>query len=176
MKNAQFHIYTGDSKGKSTAALGLLMRAHGRGLNCFIIYFDKGGFNYGERKILKQLNIEYEVTGLNRMLPNNQFRFGVTDGDIIEAEKGLEKFKSLLNSKEYDLIVCDEINTTTFLKMLKEDEVLDIIKNRPDTTELVFTGRYAPQSFIDEATLVTEMKQHKHYFDNGVIARLGIEY
>ena len=176
MKNGQIQIYTGDSKGKTTAALGLLMRAYGRGLKCAIIYFDKGGFNYGERKVLKELGITHFVTGMNRMgKTENDFRFGVIQEDIDEAYRGLEILKDLMK-EDYDLIVCDEINSTTALGMLKEDDVLEILKNKPDTLELVLTGRNAPESFIEIASLVTEMKLHKHYYYNGVRARIGIEY
>lgn len=176
MKNGQIQLYMGHSKGKSTAALGQLIRAYGRGLKCAIIYFDKGGFNYGERKVLKQLEINHFVTGMNRMgKTDTDFRFGVTQEDIDEANRGLSILKDLIQ-EDYDLIVCDEINSTTNLGMLKENDVLEVLKSKPDSVELVLTGRDAPQSFIDIATLVTEMKLHKHYYYDGVMARIGIEY
>jgi len=176
MKNGQIQLYMGHSKGKSTAALGQLIRAYGRGLKCAIIYFDKGGFNYGERKVLKQLEIKHFVTGMNRMgKTDNDFRFGVIEDDIKEAYRGLNILKDLM-TKDYDLIVCDEINSTTNLGMLKEKDVLTVLKSKPETIELILTGRDAPKSFIDIATLVTEMKLHKHYYYDGVMARIGIEY
>jgi len=175
MKNGQIQLYTGHSKGKTTAALGQLIRAYGRGLKCAIVYFDKGGFNYGERKVLKQLGIDHFVTGMNRMGKNGEFRFGVIKEDVDEAYRGLDILKNLLR-KDYDLIVCDEINSTTNLGMLKEEDVIEVLKSKPDTVELILTGRDAPVSFIEMATLVTEMKLHKHYYYNGVEARIGIEY
>jgi len=171
----QIHIYTGDGKGKSTASLGLLIRAFGAGLKCGIIYFDKGGNDYNERTVLKQLNIPFFVTGLNRIEENGKFRFSITKGDIFEAKRGLKILKELFDEK-YDLIVCDEINSTTALKMLDEKEVIDIIKQKPEQTEIILTGRNAPQSFIELANLVTEMKLHKHYFYQGIESRKGIEY
>jgi len=176
MKQGQIQLYMGHSKGKSTAALGQLIRAYGRGLKCGIIYFDKGGFNYGERKVLKQLEIDHFITGLNRMgKTDTDFRFSVTEGDIEEAKRGVDLLADLY-TQGYDLIVCDEINSTTNLGMLDENYVLEILKKKPEDLELVLTGRDAPQSFIDIATLVTEMKLHKHYYYDGVMARIGIEY
>ena len=90
--------------------------------------------------------------------------------------KGLPSYVVDLFKENYDLIVCDEINSTANLGMLKEEDVLKVFKAKPDTIELVLTGRDAPQSFIDVASLVTEMKLHKHYYYDGVMARIGIEY
>jgi cob(I)alamin adenosyltransferase len=175
MKSGQIQLYMGHSKGKTTAALGQVIRAYGRGLKCAIIYFDKGGFNYGERKVLTQLNIDFFVTGLNRIDENNKFRFGVIEDDIKEANRGLSLLSDLFK-ENYDLIVCDEINSTTNLGMLKEEDVLSVLKNKPENLELILTGRDAPESFINEASLVTEMKLHKHYYYDGVMAREGIEF
>jgi len=176
MKQGQIQLYMGHSKGKSTAALGQLVRAYGRGFKCGIIYFDKGGFNYGERKVLKQLGIDHFITGLNRMgKTDTDFRFSIIQGDIDEAKRGIDLLAELY-TKDYDLIVCDEINSTTNLGMLDEKYVLDILKKKPENLDLVLTGRDAPESFIDIATLVTEMKLHKHYYYDGVMARIGIEY
>ncbi len=171
----QIHIYTGDGKGKSTASLGLLIRAFGAGLKCGIIYFDKGGNDYNERNVLKQLNIPFFVTGLNRIEQNGKFRFSITEGDIAEAKRGITILQELFN-ENYDLIVCDEINSTIALKMLDTNEVIEIINQKPEQTELVLTGRNASQSLIDIADLVTEMKLHKHYFYKGIESRKGIEY
>lgn len=187
-------IYTGNGKGKTTAALGLAVRARGAGLKVAIVYFDKGGTHYSERKLLKKLGIDYVASGLDRIDPKTgRFRFGVLPEDIIEAKRGLKEAEKFLVSKKYDLVVLDEINSTTDLKMLKVDEVLEVIsrhflirrkvggipassRKKPIKTELVLTGRNAPKEFLDIANLITEMKLVKHYFYRGTRARKGIDF
>jgi len=170
------HIYTGDGKGKSTAALGLAIRAFGAGKKVAIVYFDKGGQNYNERKILDKLGIEYHVTGLDRINPETkEFRFGVLPKDKVEAERGLEIVEELFK-KDFGLIILDELNLATSLGMLKISKVLALIDSKPEKLELVITGRNADKEILDRADLITEMKLIKHYFDKGVEAREGIEY
>ncbi len=173
----QIQVYTGKGKGKSTAALGLAIRAAGQGKKVGIIYFDKGGMFYGEREILKKLKpkITFWVTGLVRFMPGKPFRFGVNEDDKQEVLKGLDIVRGLFKNK-YDLIIMDEINTCAGLKMVPEDVVLKLLNTKPKNTEIVMTGRNCPQSFIDRADLVTEMKLIKHYFYKGIPARQGIEF
>lgn len=173
------HIYTGDGKGKTTAALGLCLRAIGAGKRAGIIYFDKGGKHYSERKILKDLKgkIDYFVCGCDRIdLETGKFRFGVREEDKEEALKGLVKANKWAQGGKYDLLVLDEVNTCVKYGMIKENEVLKLIDSKPKKLELVLTGRHAPESFKDRADLITEMKLVKHYFYKDIKAREGIDY
>ncbi len=176
----QIQIYTGGGKGKTTAALGLAIRAVGGGKRVAIIYFDKGGSFYGERKILRQIlrgKIDYFVTGKVRFnRTTRKFRFGVEKGDIKEAKRGLVLAKKLIESGAYQLLILDEVNSTVSLGMLDVAEVLEFMKSKPPKVELVMTGRNCPSEFIEQADLVTEMNLVKHYFYKGVPARRGIEY
>lgn len=171
--------YTGDGKGKTTAALGLAVRALARGKKVAMVYFDKGGDHYAERDILKQRfpEVDLFVTGLDRMnLETGTFRFGVTDEDRREGERGLEIVRQLFREAEHDLVVLDEINISTHLGLLTESDVLAILRVKPAQTEVVLTGRNAPPSFIELADLVSEVKMNKHYIQQGIKARDGLDY
>ncbi|MFH0873866.1 MAG: cob(I)yrinic acid a,c-diamide adenosyltransferase [Candidatus Komeilibacteria bacterium] len=173
----QIHVYTGNGKGKTTAALGLALRAVGGGKKVAIIFFDKGGANYGERKSLLQLapKLNFFVTGLKRFRPGKPFRFGVSLGDKIEGQKGLDLARELFK-KNYDLIILDEINVAAGLGLVSTHQVVTLLKNKPVKIELVLTGRNAPKEILAQADLITEIKELKHYFYQGVPARQGIEY
>lgn len=176
----KIQIYTGEGKGKTTAALGLVIRALGRGKKCAIVYFDKGGNHYGERNILEKLkgdNFNYYVFGAPRFDPANKtFRFGVETIDKAEADSALKKVEELFNQNGLDLLVLDEINSTIALGMLELEKFLGVLANKPAALELVLTGRNAPQELLNSADLVTEMKLVKHYYYQGFEAREGIEY
>ena len=173
----QIHVYTGAGKGKTTAALGLAVRAAGQNKKVAIVYFDKGGLLYGERNILPKLapQINFWVTGLVRFVPGKPFRFGVTEGDRKEVLKGLDIVRDLFK-KKYDLIIMDEIASCMHLKMVPVSRVLKLMRVRPKKIELVLTGRGCPKKIMDAADLVTEMKLVKHYFYRGIPARKGIEF
>lgn len=178
LKNSlgKIHIYTGDGKGKTTAALGLAIRAAGHNKKVGIIYFDKGGMLYGERHILPQIkNIDFWVTGKVRFRPGKPFRFSVTDGDKQEVQRGLDIVRGLF-SKKHDLIIMDEINSCVGLKMVSKEQILKLLDKKPKQMELVMTGRYCPSVLKQRADLITEMKKVKHYFDSGTPARKGIEF
>ena len=176
----KIQIYTGYGKGKTTAGLGLVIRALGRGKKVAIVYFDKGGNHYGERNILDKLagdNFSYHVTGAPRFDPEAKtFRFGVEEQDINEALRGLRLVKDFFQANHLDLLVLDEINSTITLGMLKLEDVLELLATKPAKLELVLTGRDCAQALLDIADLVTEMKMIKHYFYQGQEAREGIEY
>ena len=176
----QIHIYTGGGKGKTTAALGLAVRASGHGKRVAIIYFDKGGSFYGERRALKKYlsqSIDYFVTGRVRFdRTTRKFRFGVDEQDIAEAKRGLALAYKLASSAKYHMLVLDEINTASGLEMLTVPEVVEFMKRKPLKLELVMTGRNCPEELMAHADLVTEMTLVKHYFYKGVPARRGIEY
>lgn len=174
-------IYTGNGKGKTTAALGLAVRAVGAGKRVGIIYFDKGGeTHYNERVVLRERfanEITIVPTGLDRIdAVTNEFRFGVTEADKKEAHRGLTLAREWIASKKFDLIILDEINSTTALGMLAAEDVLDMLRARPSELELVLTGRDAPEAFKELADLITDMTLVKHYFYDSVPAREGIDY
>ncbi len=173
-------VYTGDGKGKTTASLGLALRAVSQGVRVAIVHFDKGGTHYAERGIIGDKfagQIDLFACGLDRIDPKtNRFRFGVTDEDKAEAERGLAIVRDVFRKGEHGLVILDEINCTTALGMLGERDVLAVIAAKPPETELVLTGRNAPASFRDLADLVTEMTLVKHYFYKGVPARYGLDY
>lgn len=172
------HAYTGDGKGKTTAALGLLIRAFGAKKKVGIIFFDKGceTYRHNELVVLDRLDIKYHLTGLERMMPDKQFRFGVTDDDIAEALRGLELAKTICAQNALDLLVLDEALTSVEAGLITYNSLLEVIENVPENTELILTGRCTNQDLLDKADLVTSMIKQKHYFDKGIKARAGIEF
>jgi len=166
------HIYTGNGKGKTTAALGLIIRALGNDKRICLIQFMKKNFVYGEIKFLeKQNNIDVFQFGTDQLIdPNNPDEI-----DFKEAELGYKKAKEILNSGKYDLIVIDEINVAIKWKLLHLEKQLELMDIKTDA-EVVMTGRYASPEVVKKANLVTEMLEIKHYFTEGVQAREGVEF
>lgn len=175
-------IYTGDGKGKTTAALGLAVRAAGANKKVRIVYFDKGGDNYNERPALdvlsKEFDLKYYATGLNRIGENNFFRFENTQADKDEAARAITLVEQIINEEKPDLIVLDELNTSLHLGLVEKEKVLDLLKKIPEEVEVVISGRYAAQELIELADLVSEIQATKHYFegDPNMPAREGIDY
>ena len=167
------HVYTGDGKGKTTAALGLALRAAGRGFRTYIAQLLKAQPT-GEIEAVAKLAplVRIEQFGREGFIT---VKDGPGDEDVERAKAGLAKAREAMLSGAYRIVVLDEVNTAVHFKVLPEKDVLDLIDERPAAIELVLTGRYAPASFVDRADLVTEMKAVKHYFDRGVKAREGIE-
>jgi cob(I)alamin adenosyltransferase len=164
-------VYTGDGKGKTTAAIGLAIRAAGAGLKVFIAQFLKLG-DYSEIKSLKKFpeHISVEQFGMGR------FRQGKPlPEDVVAAKKGLEKVKEVMDSGLFDIVILEEANVAVWKGLFSEQTLLDIIQEKPMRVELVITGRGATQKVIDIADLVTEMKRIKHYYYKGVRGRIGIE-
>jgi cob(I)alamin adenosyltransferase len=164
-------VYTGNGKGKTTAAIGLAIRAAGAGLKVFIAQFIKLG-DYSEIKALKRFSdlITVEQFGLGRF----------TDGkplpeDIKAAQKGLKRIKAIMAAEEYKVIILEEANVAAKFGLIRVQDLLGLIINKPYDVELVITGRYASARVIENADLVTEMMPIKHYFEKGVPARVGIE-
>jgi cob(I)alamin adenosyltransferase len=168
--NGKVHVYTGNGKGKTTSALGLAMRAVGANMNVFIGQFAKGR-KYSELKSLKDIeNIEVEQFGQNYFIKGKP-----TKEDINSAKKGFEKIKKILKSGKYEVVILDEANIATFYNLFSTKDLIQVIDNRAKNVEVIITGRMADQKIIDYADLVTEMKEIKHYYQQGVIAREGIE-
>jgi cob(I)alamin adenosyltransferase len=184
------HIYFGDGKGKTSAAIGLAVRAAGAGRKVAILFFDKGGDHpeqsggepqevYSERRILRSLpNIAIYSFGLQRFFPGQPFRHGMTEEDLKEARRGYDLASKITGGKSYSVIILDEILGLVGAGALREEELLFLMElsRRPPEKELVLTGRVDSRSLIEEADLVTEMRKVKHYFDSGKAARKGIEY
>lgn len=165
------HIYTGDGKGKTTAALGLALRASGAGLRVYIAQFIKG-LNYSELKSIKYLrNIKLEQFGRGCFIYKNP-----KPKDILLAKEGLRRAKKIIQSRKFDLVILDEINVALELNLLDKDEVVSLLKKIPKRIELVLTGRGAVKKMIKLADYVTEMKNRKHPFKKKVFARRGIEF
>jgi len=166
-------VYTGNGKGKTTAALGLAFRAAGHGFMTYVAQFLKGQPT-GEGEAAKKLEplLRIEQFGREGFIT---VKDGPGDEDVALARKGLERAREAMLSGAYRIVVLDEINTAVHFKIVPERDVLDFLDVSPESVEIVLTGRYAPASFIDRADLVTEMKDVKHYFDQGVPAREGIE-
>ena len=170
-KKGYTQVYTGNGKGKTTAAIGLAVRAAGAGLKVFIAQFGKMG-DYSEIKALKRFSdlITVEQFGLGRFTNGKP-----TPEDIKAAQEGLEKVRSVLVSDEYNIIIMEEANVAVKLGLFGVQDLLNIITDKPLEKELVITGRGASPRVIEQADLVTEMKPSKHYFQKGVPARVGIE-
>lgn len=166
-------VYTGNGKGKTTAALGLALRAAGHGHKVYIGQFLKGQM-YGELLSIKKLSslITIEQFGRKGFIHVTK---DPDDEDIQRAKKGLKKCRDVMLSHKYRIIILDEINVAVDLNLITEKEVLELLDQKPDEVEIILTGRYAPPSFIRRADLVTEMKEKKHYYKKGVMAREGIE-
>jgi len=171
MEKGYIHIYTGNGKGKTTAALGLAIRALGRNKRVCIIQFLKYSKDYGEYLFLSP-----RITFLYFGLPHFVYPNDLKKEDIEIALSGIEKSKEIIFSNLYDLIILDEILILVLFKMIDEEEVLNLMKNKPEEVELVLTGRGATKRIIENADLVTEMREVKHYYQKGVKAREGIEF
>jgi len=166
-------VYTGNGKGKTSAAFGLALRAIGRGLKVYIIQFIKGGFDYGELYMIDKLpNLTLKAFGRGKFVtakpPEKE--------DIKLAEEALQLSEKVVTSGEYDVVILDEVSVALNLKLISLDDVLELIRAKPKHVELVLTGRSAPNEIIEVADLVTEMREIKHPFSKGFPARKGIEH
>ncbi len=165
------HVYTGDGKGKTTAAIGLAIRAAGAGIRVYIAQFVKGMHyseldaldRYSDRITLKQYGRECFI----EKAPEKE--------DFEAARQGLEEMKGILASGDYQMVILDEANIATRYNLFSPDELIELVRSKPESVELVITGRNADPKVIALADLVTEMKEIKHYYNQGVQARPGIE-
>lgn len=167
-------IFTGNGKGKTTAALGTVVRAAGHGLKVCVIFFIKGEYDYGEYRTLAGLpNVKVASFGLRQFIHKEN---GVNPEEKAQAEAALAAAREAVTGGAYDLVVLDEINVAVYFKLIQVEEVLQLIKDRPPHVELILTGRNADKSLIAAADLVTEMVSIKHPYEKGIKARKGIEF
>ncbi|GAB4230397.1 MAG: cob(I)yrinic acid a,c-diamide adenosyltransferase [Deltaproteobacteria bacterium] len=166
-------VYTGNGKGKTTAALGLAVRAAGHGLKTVIVQFMKGWIDYGELAGVRMLSPHVEIhqagrdTFVNRKNPDPE--------DVRLAREGWKLAKEIVLARKADIVVLDELNCAMDFGLVPAAEVLGLLKEKPDGMELVLTGRGAPPAIVEAADLVTEMREVKHYYAKGVDARVGVE-
>jgi cob(I)alamin adenosyltransferase len=164
------HVYTGNGKGKTTAAFGLAVRAVGAEKNVYIAQFVKG-MKYSELNSLAKIEkIEIKQYGLNYFINGK-----AEQEDIEAARKGLAEVAEILKSGEYELVILDEANIAVYYQLFSAAELIEVIEKRAPEVEVVITGRYAQDKIIEYADLVTEMKEIKHYYKKGIKARVGIE-
>jgi len=173
MRKGYLQVYTGDGKGKTTAALGLALRAAGAGLKVFIAQFIKKK-SCSEHRILSErfrdlITVRQYGTGLI-------LKRAPAEADVEAARNGIEEVQGAMESKEYDMIILDEANVAVHLHLIGIGDLLDLVEKKPARMELVITGRYAPAELLEKADLVTEMKEIRHYHHEGVKARRGIEW
>lgn len=166
-------IYTGNGKGKTTAAIGQAVRAAGFGLKTYIAQFMKE-YPYNELNSVRHLSEWITIDQFcgdefvyKKELPGKE--------ELTKAKKGLQTATEKMLSEEYDLIILDEAIVAIYFKLIKTEELIEIIKLKPEKVELILTGRYCPDELIELADLVTDMKEVKHYYQKGIKSRKGIE-
>lgn len=165
------HVYTGNGKGKTTAAFGVALRTLFNGGKVFVGQFVKS-IKYSETQLEEKFpNIKIEQFGDGCLIDRTP-----NEDDITLAKKGLLKMKKCLESGDYDLVIFDELTIALYFKLLNIDEVLKVLSHKHKNCEVIITGRYAPKELIDIADLVTEMNEVKHYYTQGVLSRKGIDF
>lgn len=177
-KHGYIQVYTGNGKGKTTASLGLAMRALGRNWKVLIVMFTKGGNDYGELNSFMNLsptiknNLKIVQAGLDRVV----YEKNKTEDDATAIKEGWELAKKAIQNDEYQLVILDEANIAIDMKFIDVNEVVNILKNKPEEMEIVLTGRNAHPKVVEIAHLVSKIEPVKHYWDTGIVARKGIEY
>ena len=173
LKEGFIQVYTGNGKGKTTAAIGQSVRAAGAGLRSYIIQFMKE-YPYSELAALKKLDkwITIEQKGNDEFVYKKQ---PPSEKEKLLIKEALKKAGDLMLSRSYNLIILDEVLVTVYFKLLTTEEIISVIKKKPADVELILTGRYCPDEIIELADLVTEMKEVKHYYSKGILSRKGIE-
>ena len=175
-KNGLTIVYTGKGKGKTTAALGIALRATGYKKKICMIQFIKGSWHYGEMESSKRLEPEFEMVAIGKGF------VGIIDDKSPKedhqkiAKEAIRISNEKIQSDKYDIVILDEINYAVNLNLISLDDVLDLIKSKPENVDLVLTGNYAKEEVIEAADLVTEMKEIKHPFQKGIKAKEGIDF
>jgi len=177
------HVYTGEGKGKTTASLGLTLRAIGAGYKVAFLQFDKGYKDvehYSERHLLRQLpNLTLLPTGCERIKEDGRFRFGNGQDDFAEAKRGLALLQEMILSHQHDVIVADEMLSAIKYGLIAAEQVAALIalhKEKGGETELIITGHGLPAAVRELADLITEMRNERHYYQKGHFARRGIDF
>ncbi len=174
LPQGMIQVYTGNGKGKTTAALGLACRAVGHGYTVFMIQFMKGNIEYGELETARKLAPSLTIKQMGRECFVS--RENPDPEDIRLAQEAMALAKTVITSGEYDIVILDEINVALDFGLINTQEVIQLMdEERPAHVELILTGRYAPQEIMERADLVTEMVEIKHYYQRGVASREGIE-
>lgn len=166
-------VYTGTGKGKTTAALGLAMRALGHGFKVYIIQFMKGNIRYGELETARQLSPNIVIKQMGRETFVD--RDNPDKIDIELAQRAFQLAKEIVSEGAHGIVVLDEINVAVDYGLIPLDAVLELLDSKPHHVELILTGRYARQEVIERADLVTEMREVKHYYQEGIPSRKGID-
>jgi len=175
-KNGLTIVYTGKGKGKTTAALGIALRATGYKKKICMIQFIKGSWHYGEMESSKRLEPEFEMVAIGKGF------VGIIDDKSPKedhqkiAKEAIRISNEKIQSGKYDIVILDEINYAVNLNLISLNDVLDLIKSKPENVDLVLTGNYAKEEVIEAADLVTEMKEIKHPFQKGIKAKEGIDF
>ena len=175
-KNGLTIVYTGKGKGKTTAALGIALRATGYKKKICMIQFIKGSWHYGEMESSKRLEPEFEMVAIGKGF------VGIIDDKSPKedhqkvAKEAIKISNEKIQSGKYDIIILDEINYAVNLNLISLEDVLELIKSKPENVDLVLTGNYAKEEVIEAADLVTEMKEIKHPFQKGIKAKEGIDF
>ena len=175
-KNGLTIVYTGKGKGKTTAALGIALKATGYKKKICMIQFIKGSWHYGEMESSKRLEPEFEMVAIGKGF------VGIIDDKSPKedhqkiAKEAIRISNEKMQSGKYDIVILDEINYAVNLNLISLDDVLNLIKSKPENVDLVLTGNYAKEEVIEVADLVTEMKEIKHPFQKGIKAKEGIDF
>lgn len=173
LKKGLVQVYTGDGKGKTTAALGLALRAIGHGFSVYMIQFLKGSMTTGEFKMAKRLSPNLIIKPMGRNVLVDSKRPAKIDEDLAKRALGLAR--KIIMGGDYDIVILDEVNMAVHMGLILVEDLLELIQQKPSHVELVLTGRYAKPEILKRADLVTEMRNVRHYYDKGIGARRGIE-
>jgi cob(I)alamin adenosyltransferase len=173
MKKGLIQVYTGNGKGKTTAALGLALRAVGHGMKVLMVQFMKGNVQYGELESAKRLSPHFTIKQVGRETFIS--KSNPDPKDLQLAQEGFSMAKKAIQNKEYDIVILDEINLAVDYGLISLPALLQLIDSKPEEVELILTGRNVKREIIERADLITEMVDRKHYYDKGVPAREGIE-
>ena len=169
-------VYTGKGKGKTTSALGIVLRAVGYGKKIGMIQFIKGSWHYGEMYSSKRLEPEFEMIAVGKGFVGILDDVSSRNEHEMVAMEALKISKEKINSGNYDIIILDEINYAVNLKLIKIEDIISLIKSKPENVDLILTGNHAKSELIEIADLVTEMKEIKHPFQKGIKAKKGIDF
>ena len=173
MEKGLIQVYTGNGKGKTTAALGLALRAVGNGLKVLVIQFMKGKVRYGELESAQKLSPHLTIKPMGR--DTFVSKSHPDPADIERAREGFASAKKAIENEEYDIVILDQINMAVDYGLIVLSDLLQLIDSKPTSVELILTGRNAKPEIMEKADLVTEMVERKHYYSQGISARKGIE-